>query len=82
MCGLNTLPQLDTLINLRELNVTNNRLKSLPSFDAIAGRRKRKIDLSDNKLKQVPERLPGATRERRLDRNEFPKWLNYEILVK
>ena len=38
------------------------------------------LDFSYNKLEQLPEHIPFAI-YKKLEKNEFPKQLNYELLV-
>ena len=76
---LKALPSLDKLTNLRDLWAYRNELKALPSLDNLTSLQY--LLVYNNELKALPEHISLIPCKNTYS-NKYPKWLNYQILIK
>ena len=76
---LKALPSLNNLTSLQYLGVRNNELKALPSLDNLTSLQY--LLVYNNELKALPEHISLIPCKNTYS-NKYPKWLNYQILIK
>ena len=72
-------PPVDKLAELEYLYISRNKLKQIPSLSKLV--KLTDLELIRNQLKQLPEHIARINCKNVAD-NNYPKWLNYERLVK
>ena len=75
---LRFFPPMEAMENLRELGLSNASLKQLPSLKSL--KNLRVLFVYENDLGQLAEHLQRI-RYKYTFANNFPKWLNYALLI-